>query len=192
MYVMHVVALGALEPAIHPSRVSLPAALQQDKAPTKISLEYADYADVFSPNLPIELFENTGINKYAIELSDGKQPPSGLIYSPGPVELEMLKAYIETHLKTGFIWPSKSSAIAPILFDKKPDGSLRLCVDYQGLNNLITKNWYPLPLIGKSLDLLGYNKRFTQLDLTSAYHRIRIREGDKWKTAFRTRYGYFK
>ena len=108
------------------------------------------------------------------------------------MELETLKTYIETHLKTRFIRPSKSPAGAPILFDKKPDGSLRLCVDYRGLNNLTIKNRYPLPLIGESLDRLGRAKRFTQLDLTSAYHRMRIKEGDEWKTAFQTRYGHFE
>ena len=109
----------------------------------------------------MELPENTGINKHAIELVEGKQPPNGPIYSLGPVELEMLKAYIETHLKTGFIRPSKSPVGASIFFDKKPDGSLRLCIDYRGLNNLTIKNWYPLPLIGESLDWLGHAKRFT-------------------------------
>ncbi len=155
------------------------ASLQQDKAPTEISLEYADYADVFLFDLAMELPENTGINENAIELVEGKQPLYGPIYSLGPVELETLKTYIETHLKTVFIWPSKSPAGAPILFDKKPDGSLRLCVDYRGLNNLTIKNWYPLPLIGESLDRLGRAKRFIQLDLTNAYHRMRIREGDE-------------
>ena len=65
-------------------------------------------------------------------------------------------------------------------------------MDYWGLNNLTIKNRYPLPLIGESLDRLGRAKRFTQLDLTSAYHRMRIKEGDEWKTAFRTRYGHFE
>ena len=130
--------------------------------------------------------ERTDLNEHAIELEGDKQPPFGPIYSLGPVELETLKAYIKTHLKTGFIWPSKSLADVPILFDKKVDGSLCLCVDYRGLNNLTIKNRYPLPLIGKSLDQLGRAKRFTQLDLTSAYHRMRIKEGNKWKTAFRT------
>ncbi len=88
----------------------------------------------------MELPENTGMNEHAIELIDGKQPLYGPIYALSPVELETLKAYIETHLKTGFIQPSKSLAGAPILFDKKPDGSLRLCVDYRGLNNLTNKN----------------------------------------------------
>ena len=90
-----------------------------------------------------------------------------------------MKTYIETHLKTGFIRPSKSPAGAPILFDKKPDGSLRLCVNYRGLNNLTIKIRYLLPLIGESLDWLGREKRFTQLDLTGAYHRMKIREGDE-------------
>ncbi len=108
------------------------------------------------------------------------------------MELEALKTYIETHLKTGFIRSSKSPTGAPILFDKKPDGSLRLCVNYQGLNNLTIKNRYLLLLIGEALDCLGQAKRFTQLDLTSAYHQMRIREGNKWKTAFRIRYSHFK
>ena len=95
------------------------------------------------------------------------------------MELETLKTYIETHLKTGFIRPSKSPAGAPILFDKKSDGSSCLCVDYRGLNNLTIKNQYLLPLIDELLDRLDRAKRFTQLDLTSAYHRIRIKEGDE-------------
>ncbi len=100
----------------------------------------------------MELSENTGINKHVIELIEEKQLPYGPIYSLCPVELETLKAYIETHPKTGFIRPSKSPIGAAILFDKKLDGSLCLCVDYRGLNNLTIKNWYPLPLIGEVLD----------------------------------------
>ncbi len=108
------------------------------------------------------------------------------------MELETLKVYIENNLASGFIRPSKSPAGAPILFDKKSDGSLRLCVDYRGLNNLTIKNRYPLPLVGESLDRLGRAQRFTQLDLTNVYYRMRIREGDEWKMAFRTRYGHFE
>ena len=90
------------------------------------------------------------------------------------MELETLKAYIETNLANGFIRPSKLPAGAPILFNRKSDDSLRLCLDYQGLNNLTIKNQYPLPLIGELLDRLGKAKQFTQLDLTSAYHQMRI------------------
>ena len=177
---------------VHPSRRPQISGLIAEEAPTKVSAEYSDLADVFSPDLASELPEHTGINDHAIELVEGQQPPYGPIYSLRPVELETLKAYIETNLANGFIKPSKSPAGAPILFDRKSDGSLRLCVDYRGLNNLTIKNRYPLPLIGESLDRLGRAKRFTQLDLTSAYHWMRIREGDEWKTAFRTQYSYFE
>lgn len=134
---VHVAVLKALEPNIHPSRALLLAALQQDKAATEIPPEYADYIDVFSPDLAIKLPKNTGINKHAIKLKEGKQPPYWPIYSLSPLELETLKTSIETHLKTEFIFPSKSPTSAPIFFDKKFNGSLCLCVDYWGLNNLI-------------------------------------------------------
>ena len=78
----------------------------------------------------MELPENTGMNEHAIELEEGKQPPFGPIYSLGSVELETLKTYIKTNLANDFIRPSKFLARAPILFDRKPDGSFRLCVNY--------------------------------------------------------------
>ena len=95
------------------------------------------------------------------------------------MELETLKAYMETNLANEFIRPSKSPAGAPILFDWKLDGSFWLCVDYQGLNNLTIKNQYPLPLVGEWLDRLERARRFIQLDLTSTYYRMRIRKGDE-------------
>ena len=188
-FVIYVASLN-LTPGIHPDRAAQIASLLTEEV--KIPDEYSDFTDVFSKEKALVLPERIELNEHAIDLENGKQPPYGPIYSLGPVELETLKTYIETHLKTGFIRPSKSLAGAPIFFDKKPNGSLRLCVDYRGLNNLTIKNQYPLPLIDKSLDRLGQAKRFTQLDLTSAYHQMRIKEGDKWKTAFQTRYGHFE
>lgn len=88
----------------------------------------------------MELPKNTGINEYTIELIDDKQPPYRSIYTLSPVELETLNTYIKTYLKTRFISPSKSPAGASILFDKEPNSSLHLCVNYQSLNNLIIKN----------------------------------------------------
>ena len=196
-YVVHVASLSSTPLVaslnVHPSRRPQISGLIVEEAPTTVPAEYSDFADVFSPDLASELPEHTGINDHAIELVEGcQQPPYGPIYSLGPVELETLKAYIETNLANGFIRPSKSPAGALILFDRKPDGFLRLYVDYQGLNNLTIKNRYPLPLIEESLDRLGRAKQFTQLDLTSAYHQMRIRKGDEWKTAFRTRYSHFE
>ena len=125
---------------VHPSWRPQISGLIAEKAPTKVPAKYLDFADVFSPDLASKLPKNTGINDHAIELVEGQQTPYGPIYSLGPVELETLKAYIETNLANGFIRPSKSPARAPILFDRKSDGSLRLCVDYQSLNYLTIKN----------------------------------------------------
>ncbi len=88
----------------------------------------------------MKLAKNIGMNEHVIKLIKGKQSPYRPIYTLSPIELETLKAYIKTHLNTGFIRPFKSPVSAPILFDKKPDGSLYLCIDYQGLNNLTIKN----------------------------------------------------
>ena len=106
-FVVHVaalkVALRLAEMMIDLARAAQIDALKQDETSTKVPPKYADYADVFSFDLKMELPENTGMNKLAIELQNSQQPPYGPIYSLGPVELETLKTYIKTHLKTGFI-----------------------------------------------------------------------------------------
>ena len=195
-YVVHVASLSSAPLVasldVHPSRRPQISGLIVEEAPTKVPAKYSDFANVFSSDLASELPEYTGINDHAIELVEGQQPPYRPIYSLRPMELETLKAYIETNLANGFIQLSKSPAGVPILIDQKSDGFLQLCIDYRGLNNLTIKNRYLLPLIGESLDRLRRAKQFTQLNLTSAYYCMRIRKGDEWKTAFRTRYGHFE
>ena len=128
---------------------------------TRIPAEYSDFSSVFSSNSTAELPEYTKINDYSINLLDNKQPLYCPIYSLGLVELETLKTYIEANLASSFIRPSKSPASTPILFVRKKDNSFRLYINYRGLNNLMIKNRYPLPLIGESLDHLVCAKRFT-------------------------------
>ena len=107
-------------------------------------------------------------------------------------ELTTIKEYIRTNLENGFIRHSKSEAAAPCMFIKRPDGKLRLVVDYRGLNAITVKNRYPLPLIGEMLDRLNTAKIFTKIDLRNAYHQVRVKAGDEWKTAFRCREGHFE
>ena len=147
--------------AIYPSRLAQIVSLKVEETLITVAAEYLDYTDIYSEKLAVVLAEHTKINSNTIELEEGKQPPYGPIYSPGPVELETLKTYIETHIKTGFIEPSKSPVGAPILFSKMLDGSFCLCVDYWGFNNLTIKNQYLLPLIGESLDRLNRAKKIT-------------------------------
>ena len=158
----------------------------------KVPGEYANFANVFSPNLVSKLSNYIGINNHAIELVDGQQLPYGPIYSQEPIELETLKAYIKINLANRFIRSSKLPVGASIFFDQKLNRFLFLCINYRSFNNLTIKNQYLLPLVGKSLDRLRRTKRFTQLDLTIAYYWIKICKKDKWKTAFKTWYGYFE
>ena len=137
---------------MHPSKRAQIAYLKADETLTKVPSKYADFADVFCSKLAVELLKYMRINDHTIELVDDQQPPYDLIYSLDSIELETLKTYIENNLPSSFIRLFKSPAKVPIFYDKKPDGSLKLCVDYQGLNNLTIKNWYPLLLVEESLD----------------------------------------
>lgn len=140
-------------------------------------------AAVLPPHRPHDL---------AINLQEGKEPPFRPMYNMSRNELQALRDYITENLSKGFIRYSESPAGAPILFVKKSDGSLRLCVDYRGLNEITVKNRHPLPLLPETLTQIAKAKYYTKLDLRWGYHQLRIKEGDEWKTAFRTRQGHFE
>lgn len=140
-------------------------------------------ADTLPPHRPED---------YDIPLLPGKQPPYSPLRGMSQDELRVLKKYLEENLAKGFIRPSNSPAAAPILFVKKPSGGLRLCVDYRGLNDITVKNRYPLPLIKETLERLSRAKWFTKLDVIGAFNRLRLKEGEEWKSAFLTRYGLYE
>ncbi|KAF8749953.1 hypothetical protein RHS01_09609 [Rhizoctonia solani] len=128
----------------------------------------------------------------AIDLIPNAKLSPGPIYGMTNAESKALKQHINEELATGKIRPSTSSAGAPVMFVKKADGSLRLVVDYQKLNNVTHKNVYPLPRQDDLMAKLRNAKLFTKLDLCWGYNNVRIKEGDEWKTAFRTKYGLFE
>jgi hypothetical protein len=127
-----------------------------------------------------------------IPIQEGKEPGMQPIYQLSEKELKYLREFIDTMLRKGYIRESTSPAGYPILFVPKKDGSLRLCVDFRKLNDITIKNRYPLPNIQELRDRLSRAKFFTALDLRDGYHLIRMKEGEEWKTAFRTRYGHFE
>ncbi|GBG72568.1 hypothetical protein CBR_g12138 [Chara braunii] len=107
-------------------------------------------------------------------------------------EATELKRQLEELLRLGFIKPSNSPWGAPVLFARKADGTLRLCIDYRGLNHYTVKNSYPMPLADELFDRLAGNRFFTKIDLRSGYHQIRIATEDQPKTAFRSRFGHYE
>ncbi|XP_044714522.1 reverse transcriptase (RNA-dependent DNA polymerase) domain-containing protein [Hirsutella rhossiliensis] len=121
-----------------------------------------------------------------------KRPPFGPLYEMSRDELLVLRKTLTDHLDKGWIRASSSPASAPVLFARKPSGGLRFCVDYRGLNAITKNDRYPLPLIRETLRNLATARWFTKLDVRAAFHRLRVRHGDEWKTAFRTRYGQFE
>ena len=169
--------MSANEPSMHQDRQDHIARANVVRT-VNLSPEYVEYFDIFSDSDAAELSSH-GSADHIIDLIDEKQPPYGPIYSLNEVELNTLRGYIETNLANGFIRSSTSSTRSPILFVKKPDEGLRLCVNYRELNMITIKNRYPLPFVGESIDRLTMIKRYTQLNLIAAYHRLRIRKGDE-------------
>ncbi|KAL0560281.1 hypothetical protein IC582_000681 [Cucumis melo] len=149
-----------------------------------------DYPDVFPEELP-GLPPHREV-EFAIELEPGTVPISRAPYRMAPAELKELKVQLQELLDKGFIRPSVSPWGAPVLFVKKKDGSMRLCIDYRELNKVIVKNRYPLPRIDDLFDQLQGATVFSKIDLRSGYHQLRIKDGDVPKTAFRSRYGHYE
>src|SRR5260221_1142886 len=174
-------------------RLEAKAALtaQPEDTLSRVPQEYHEFRDVFSgekanalaPHRPYDL---------KINLEEGAKSFHGPIYSLLPPELTALREFLEENIQNGFIRPSKSPWGSPVLFVKKKDGSLRLCVDFHALNRVTEKDRYPLPLIPDLLNSPGPARIYSKIDLKHAYHLVRIAEGDEPKTTFRTCYGSYE
>ncbi|GBG82265.1 hypothetical protein CBR_g34549 [Chara braunii] len=147
------------------------------------------YSDVFEgphgvvPDRPI---------RHEIILEDGAVPPRGCIYRMSEEELSVLRAQLDDLLEKGWIRPSSSPYGALVLFVRKKNKDLRLCIDYRKLNAQTIRNVSPLPCIDDLLERLGGAKFFSKLDLKSGYHKLEISKEDRYKIAFKTRYGHFE
>jgi hypothetical protein len=140
--------------------------------------------------------QGSGID-HVIELEkgpDGKEPELlwGPLYNMPQDKLLVLRKTLTGYLDKGFIRVSNSPVAAPVLFAHKLGEGLQFCVNYQALNKLTCKDQYPLPLIQETLRNLSEVTVFTKLDVITAFHRMRIAEGDEWKTAFHTRFRLYK
>ena len=188
-----VVSMAHAEEAIRKGGEAFLATIEmvgETEAPDLRSIPVAaEYADVFEPLRRPPPHRN---NAFSIELEPGTAPVSRAPYRLAPTEMTELKKQLEELVEKGFIHPSSSPWGAPVLFVKKKDGSLRLCIDYRRLNKVTIKNKYCLPRIDELMDQLEGATWFSKIDLASGYHQIPIHEGDIRKTAFRTRYGHYE
>ena len=129
---------------------------------------------------------------HTIDLKPSFVPKIAKVYPLNPKEQEACKAFIDEHLKTGQIVPSKSPQAAPFFFVAKKDSSLHPCQDYRYLNFHTVRNAYPLPLIPELIDDMKDSTVFTKFDVQWGFNNIRIREEDQWKGAFITPFGLFE
>ena len=163
---------------------------QVEKSKPEDIVVVREFLDVFPEELP-GLPPDREIS-FEIELLPGIAPVSKAPYRMAPAELKELQIQLQELLDKGFIRPSHSPWGAPVLFVKKKDGTLRMCIDYRELNKLTIKNKYPLPRIDDLFDQLKGTSNFSKIDLRSGYHQLRIKESDVPKTAFRTCYGHYE
>ncbi|QRW25030.1 Retrotransposable element Tf2 protein [Rhizoctonia solani] len=178
-------------PHTPPEQVTIAEEEEANKNPLEgVPPEYHQYAKVFGEEefnkLPPHRHYNIGI-----KLTE-EGPLNSPLYSMTDAESATLKDWLRDELKAGKIQPSKSSISSPVMFVPKKDGSRRLVVDYQRLNNRTKKNVYPLPRPDDLMAQLCGAKIFTKLDLRWGYNNVRVKEGDEWKTAFQTKYGLYE
>ena len=147
--------------------------MRQDLGLPKVVCEYEDvFSDELSGLPPHRDVE------FVIELHLGTSPISMTPHRMAPIELQELKVQLQELLDKGFITPSTSPWGAPILFTKKKDKTLRLCIDYRQLNRVTIKNRYPLPRIDDLFDQLKGARVYSNIDLHIGYHQLRVRESD--------------
>ena len=149
-----------------------------------------EFLDVFPEDLP-GIPPDREID-FQIELAPKTEPISKATYRMAPLELKELKVQMEELMSKGVFRPSTSPWGAPVLFVKKKNGILRLCIDYRELSKVTIRNQYPLPRIDDIFYQLQGTRVFSKIDLRSGYHQLKISSEDVPKTAFRTRYGYYE
>jgi hypothetical protein len=162
-----------------------------DKISNEISSQYFAFQNIFFEIKAHKFFEHD-FHDHVIEILSNRDSLFDSIYNLSATKLKILKNYIDEYMKKNFITEFVSSAKVLILFVKKTNDKLRLCVDYKELNEIIIKNRYSLFFINENLNRLFETKIFIKLNVRDAFHRIKIRKENEWKTTFKCRFDHYQ
>jgi len=154
--------------------------------------QYQEFLPLFNMVLAERLPPHQPGIDHEVRLKDGETPTWGPLYSMSRAELSVLKEWLEENMTKGFIRQSSSPFAAAVLFAKTRGGGLPFCIDYRDINSKTMKNWYPLPLIKETFNLLGKARIYTKRDVQGAYNLLRVKEGDEHRLPFQTRYGLYE
>ncbi|XP_071917122.1 uncharacterized protein [Coffea arabica] len=175
--------------------VSKEVALNVHELDTNIPFEVKsllqEYADIFPEDVPSGLPPLRGI-EHQIDFVPGASLPNRPAYKSNPEETKELQRQVDDLLGKGWARESLSPCAVPVILVPKKDGTWRMCTDCRAVNAITVKYRHPIPRLDDMLDELHGAVFFTKIDLKSGYHQIRIKEGDEWKTAFKTKYGLYE
>ena len=162
-----------------------------DHLPSSFVSMLQDFQDVFPEELPSGLPPLRGV-EHQIDFIPGSTIPNRPAYRSNPMETKEMQRQVEELLEKGLIRESLSPCAVPVLLVPKKDGTWRMCVDCRAVNKITVKYRHPIPRLDDMLDELHGARYFTKIDLMSGYHQIRMKPGDEWKTAFKTKYGLYE
>lgn len=164
---------------------------KESEVPTEVQAVLDHFKDVFPDDIPPGLPPICGI-EHQIDLVPGSALPNKLAYRMNPEESKELEKQVKELMEKGYIRENLSPCAVPVLLVPKKDGTWRMYVDCRAINNISIKYRHPIPRLDDMLDELSGATIFSKVDLKSGYHQVRMREGDEWKTAFKTKQGLYE
>ncbi|XP_038973206.1 uncharacterized protein LOC120105113 [Phoenix dactylifera] len=159
--------------------------------PSMVAFLLQEFGDIFPEEIPHGLPPTRGI-EHQIDLIPGSSIPNRPAYRTSPEEAKEIQRQVDELLQKGFVRESLSPCSAPVILVPKKDGTWRMCTDCRAINKITVKYRYPIPRLDDMLDELHGSCVFSKIDLKSGYYQIRMKEGDEWKTAFKTKYGLYE